>query len=462
MDLKIRIPLQPKQSLFDRTVALKKKVFYGGAKGGGKSHALRLIMLKRRLEFPGSIGYLFRGTYDELVANHIEPLFEQFPELHRFWNEGKRTLYLPNGSKLRFAYIEHSVQLKKFQGREMHDLGIDEVGDWPFAHYEYLEKQRRSGKMGVPARTLLTGNPGGLGHSWLKRLFIDRQYEGKENPDDYAFVPARLEDNPALMVADPGYAQELDSIKDEALRRAWREGDWDIIAGQFFSELRREIHLCPPFEIPDHWPRFGAYDYGFGHPASFGWYAVNGDGDVFKYRELVVARKSIDEFATLVKKHPDTKLLSVVWAGHDCWAKRSNPTGDKSQQNPPTVAESFAAHKIFLKPAHIDRVHGARRLREYLAPFRDASNRLRSRLTLFENCTYSFDCLTRMVRDPDDAEDVLKVDSEAGDPRTGDDAYDETRYAIMSRPPLAKEPASKKRDKYRNRRRSPVKGWTIA
>lgn len=459
-ELRIRIELTAKQSQFDRAVEKYPKVLYGGAKGGGKSHGLRLIMLKRRLIYPGSVGYLFRQTYSELEANHITPLFDQFPALHQFWNEGKKTLHLPNGSRLRFAYIEHSGQKKKFQGREMQDLAIEEAGDWEYEIFEYLEKQRRSAVVGIPTRTILTANPGGRGHQWLKRLFIDRRYEGKERPENYHYVPARVEDNPALMAADPGYVEELDSIKDEALRKAWREGDWDIVAGQFFTDLRREIHLCDPFEIPSHWPRFGAYDYGFGHPASFGWYAVDGDGNVYKYRELVLARKQIREFAELVNKHPDSKLLKVVWAGHDCWAKRSNPTGEEI--NPPTVAEEFAKHRIFLKPASIDRVHGARRLREYLSPFRDEKGRVRSRLTFFKSCELTFDCISRMQHDPSDIEDVLKVDSVHGDPASGDDAYDETRYAIMSRPPLAMVPKRDVRDRYRKKRSRSGGSWTTA
>lgn len=460
MELRIRIALQPKQSVFDRTVKRKKNTFYGGAKGGGKSHGLRLIMLKRRIEYPGSTGYIFRKTFPELKSNHIIPLFEQYPELLPYWNAGDKTLYLPNGSKLCFAYIEHAGQLQKFQGREMQDLAIEEAGDWPFAHFEYLQKQRRSSVVGIPTRTLLTGNPGGIGHAWLKRLFIERRFEGRENPDDFAFVPAKLEDNPALMAANPDYADELDSIKDEALRRAWRDGDWDIVAGQFFSELRREIHVCQRFDIPAHWPRFGAYDYGFGHPASFGWYAVDSDGDVFKYRELVVARKKIWEFAEMVNSHEDTKRLEYVVAGLDCWAKRDTALGEKLHQ--PTVAEEFSKFDITLQPAGIDRVQGARRLREYLSPFSDAQNQVRSRLTFFDTCPLTFDCLSRMVHDPDNVEDVLKVDSELGDPLTGDDAYDETRYALMSRPSIAKEPTSRPRDKYRRRRQTPTKGWTIA
>lgn len=460
MDLHVRIALTPKQSEFDRAVEKYLEVLFGGAKGGGKSHGLRSVMLKRRLLYPNSIGYLFRQTYAELEANHITPLFDQYPQLLKYWNDGKKTLHLPNGSRLRFAYIEHRNQLKKFQGREMHDLGIEEAGDWPFENYEYLKKQRRSSIVGIPVRTFLTANPGGAGHQWLKRLFIDKKYEGNEKPENYCYIPARLEDNPAIMEANPEYAAELDSIRNEALRKAWRDGDWDIVAGQFFSEMSRKIHICKPFEIPSHWPRFGSYDYGFGHPASFGWYTVNGDGDVFKYRHLLVARKSIKDFAAILHKSPDTKLLKVVWAGHDCWAKRNNPTGDGPLQQP-SVAEEFAVHKIFLKPANIDRRQGARRLREYLTPFTDAQGVVRSKLTFFENCQPTFDCIARMVHDPDDIEDVLKVDSEDGDTETGDDAYDETRYGIMSRPPLAREPRNSPADKYQKRKKKTT-SWTTA
>lgn len=462
-ELVIRIALSVKQTLAERAVRKFKKVLYGGAKGGGKSHWLRMVMIARRIMYPGSVGYIFRRNLGELEANHITPMFDQFPQLYQYWNDGKKTLHLPNGSRLRFAYVEHRGQLRKFQGREMQDLGVEEAGDWPYDHVEYLEKQRRSAKIGIPTRTLFTGNPGGIGHAWLKRLFIDRDFRENENPEDYHFIQALVEDNPALMKADPDYVRELESIRDPVLREAWRNGNWDIVAGQFFEKLSRKIHLIPRFKIPDWWIRVGAYDYGFGHPASFGWYAIDEEGNAVKYRELVKAQTLIKDFAKLINQHPDTRLLQSIWAGRDCFTKRSNPLGeDHTAIKGPSVADKFAEYKLFLKPANVARVDGARQMREYLEPFENALGETTAGLRFTEDCPITFATIARMQRDPDNIEDVEKVDSEYGSTDSGDDAYDETRHFIMSRPPRSKEPTQRSRDKYRKdkTRRSRSNTWT--
>ena len=446
--MEIRIALTPKQIEFARAVDTTPKTFYGGSKGGGKSHGLRLIMLKRRFQYPGSIGYLFRSTYPELEANHITPLFDQFPDLRDYYNEGKKTLHLPNGSRLRFAYVEHKKDLRKFQGREMHDLAIEEAGEWPFEHYEYLEKQRRTADVNIPARTLLTGNPGGIGHTWLKRLFIDKRLDPGQNPADYAYIPARVEDNPALMAADPNYVKELESIKNEMLRRAWRFGDWNITAGQFYNEIDARIHLIKPFEIPDHWQRSGAYDYGFGHPAVAAWFATDEDGNSYCYDGIYRARTKIDDYAQEMLGRSGTAKIIPWWAGHDCWARKAYAFGHDLVQ--PTIAEAFAKHGIFLKPANTDRVLGARQLRDYLTPFTDAHGQISSKLRFFDTPSVRliFDSIARAVHDPDKIEDVLKVDAENGDPETGDDGYDCVRMWCMSRPLVSKPLPKPDRYKY--------------
>jgi len=434
IDLKIR--LQPKQNIFKETIEQKAVTFYGGAKGGGKSKGLRLILLLRRFKYPGSYGAIFRRTYPELEGNHIRPLLEEFPELRTYWNEGKKLLSLPNGSTLQFCHCNNEADIGLYQGREFHDLAIDEAGQWTESMFRKLLGSNRSSKPGVPAKAILTGNPGGPGHKWLKRLFVERNFNERERPDDYAFIQALVDDNPALIDNDPSYVHRLDSEPNEALRKAYRYGSWDIFAGQFFSEIAREIHVVPSFSIPIHWNRFGAYDYGFNHPAVFGWFAVDEDGNIFLYRELAKAQLRVDQFAQLVNQFPDTKDLQYIHAGWDCWTKK----GVLQQGTSPTIAEEFLKHEIILQKAKIDRVQGAAQVRNYLAWRNLANGRTRPKFFLFETCQNSFDALTRMEHDPNRAEDVLKVDAIEGDPMTGDDCYDMIRYGLMSRPMLSDPP----------------------
>lgn len=429
----IRFRLQPKQLDFLATVEQTPVTFYGGAKGGGKSKGVRDIMLLRRFKFAGTHGGLFRRTYKELEGNHIRPIFKEYPSLKPYWNDSKKLLSLPNGSTLEFCHAENEADVDLYQGREFEDLAIEEAGQWTEGMFRKLLGSNRSASKGFKARCLLTGNPGGIGHSWLKRIFIERRFNSLERPGDYAFVQALVDDNPALIENDPDYVHKLNSEPNEALRKAYRYGDWDIFAGQYFGEIRREVHLVKPFPIPPHWTRFGAYDYGFNHPAAFGWFACNEDGDIFLYRELIQAGLRVDQFATRLKEYPDTKKLLPIVAGLDCWANKGI-----SQDSSPTIAEEFAKHDIYIERAKINRIQGASQVRNYLAW--QSTKRNRPRVFIFDTCPITFDCISRMQHDPDRIEDVLKIDANEGDVMSGDDPYDMFRYGLMSRPLLAELP----------------------
>jgi phage terminase large subunit len=431
----IEIALQPKQKLFLKTIENTPITFYGGAKGGGKSKGLRLIMILRRFLYPGSQGVIFRRTYPELEGNHIRPLMDEFPQLKPYYHESKKILTLPNGSTLQFCHCQSEKDIGLYQGREFHDLAIDEAGQWTESMFRTLQGSNRSSIPGIKARTICTGNPGGIGHKWLKRLFIDRRFNERERPEDYAFIQALVDDNSALLENDPEYVRRLESEPNETLRKAYRYGDWDIFAGQYFSEIRREIHMIKPFEIPEHWNRFGSYDFGFNHPAAFGWFANDEDGNVYLYREFIKAQLRVDQFAQHINTFKDTSKLYPVLAGWDCWAKKAVING----ASPPTIAEEFQKHNILLTRANIDRVQGATHLRNYLAWQNKADGRNKPRFFIFETCPVSFDCLTRMIHDPNNIEDVLKVDATEGDIMTGDDPYDMIRMGLMSRPAISEK-----------------------
>lgn len=426
----LRISLQPKQKQFLTSVDETPITFYGGAKGGGKSKGVRDILLLRRFKFAGTHGGLFRRTYKELEGNHIRPLFKEYPDLRRYWNDSKKLLTLPNKSSIEFCHCESEKDVDLYQGREFEDLAIEEAGQWTEAMFRKLLGSNRSSKPGFHSRCLLTGNPGGIGHAWLKRIFIEKRFNERERPQDYAFIQALVDDNPALMENDPGYVHRLNSEPNEALRKAYRYGDWDIFAGQFFGEIRREVHFIRTFEPPSHWSRFGSYDYGFNHPAAFGWFACDEDGNIYLYRELIKPQLRVDQFAEALLRFPETKDLFPVVAGHDCWATRNV----LREGSPPNIAEEFLSHGITITRAGIDRIQGASQVRSYLA-LRGAAKR--PRFYIMDSCPISFECLSRMQHDPDRVEDVLKVDYTDGDPQSGDDAYDMIRYGLMSRPALA-------------------------
>lgn len=427
--MNFQIALQPKQKLFAQSIEQYPITLFGGAKGGGKSAGLRKIFLMRRFQYPGSNGAIFRKTYPELEANHIRPIFEEYPFLRQFYNESKKILTLPNGSTLQFCHASSEKDLDLYQGREYNDLGIEEAGQWTETMFRRLMGSNRSSKPGIPARTALTANPGGPGHKWLKRLFIEKKFNERERAQDYNFIQALVRDNSALLENDPDYVRRLEAEPSETLRKAYLYGDWDIFAGQFFGELSRDAHFIKPFIIPNHWNRFGSYDYGFNHPAAFGWFACDEDGNVFLYREFIKAQMRVDQFISEITQYEETKDLTIH-AGWDCWVQK----GTIKEGTPPTIADEFQTHGLYLKKAIIDRIQGAAQVRKYLAWQNIPGGRNKPRFYIFNTCPISFDCLSRIEHNPDRIEDVLKIDASDGDPMTGDDAYDMIRMGLMSRP----------------------------
>ena len=435
--IELRIALQEKQKQFRRSIEKNYCTAFGGARGGGKSYALRNIFLLRRFEFPGSVGVIFRKTFPELLANHIQPMLKEHPGLRPYWNESKKVLSLPNGSILQFAHCANDKDVALHQGKEWHDFGFDEAGQISENMFRTLQGSNRSSVPHIPARTAISLNPGGAGHQWVKRLFIEKRYNERERPQDYSFIQSLIHDNDALISSDPDYLHRLNAEPNEALRRAYLYGDWDLLAGMFFTELRREVHLINPFEIPKHWLRFGCLDHGFNHPAAFGWFACDEDGNVFQYREQVVSKKRIDENAEMINSFEDTEKLQYIVAGHDCWQDR----GVTLKTGAPNIAEEYANHGIYLSRGNIGRIQGATQVRNYLA-FQEEARVVTQppRFRMFTTCPLTYDCLSRMEHDPARAEDVLKVDAANGDPNTGDDPYDMVRMALMSRPPLTERP----------------------
>ena len=214
----LHIALQSKQKQFRDSINDYPVTLYGGAKGGGKSYGLRVILLLRRFQYEGNNGAIFRKTYPELEANHIRPLFQEFPSLREYWNEQKKLLTLPNNSTLQFCHCANEADVDLYQGREFHDLAIDEAGQWTEKMFRKLQGSNRSSKPGIKARTILTGNPGGPGHTWLKRIFIERRFNDREREADYNFIQALVDDNAALIENDPDYVHRLNSEPNKIAR----------------------------------------------------------------------------------------------------------------------------------------------------------------------------------------------------------------------------------------------------
>lgn len=405
----------PRQKEF--FLADARHIAYGGARGGGKSWAMRRKMVLRRLKYPGSTGLLLRRTYPELYQNHVLPLLQELKGLAEY-NHQHREFRFINGSRLQLGYCDKETDVLRYQGQEFDDVGLEEATHFTEYQMQFLTTCNRTTRTDLKPRMYYTANPGGVGHAWFKRLFIDRDYRESENPDDYVFIPARVYDNPVLMKNNPEYVKTLEALPDD-LRRAFLEGDWDVFAGQVFREFRREKHVVQPFEIPPHWKRFRSIDWGYNDPCAVYWHAVGPDGRVFTYRELYIRETLPLEVAQKIVELSQGEKIAYTVASPDMWHKRGTARGGMQGES---VAETFAMHGVPCTRADDDRLQGWQRMHEYLAEAPDGLPYWQ----IFETCTNLIRTLPALVYDDHRVEDVSD--------ECEDHAAESCRYALMSRP----------------------------
>lgn len=402
---------------------------YGGARGGGKSWALRVKALLLALRYPGIKTIILRRTLVELRENHMIPLREMTKGIAT-WREMDKALSFPNGSRILFGYCSADSDVLQYQGQEYDIIMMDEATQ--FSEYQWTKIYPSCrGANSHPHRIYLTCNPGGVGHAWVKRLFVDRQYFDGESDEDYTFVKATVYDNPALLEQDPDYVHMLETLPED-IRRAWLDGDWDVFDGQFFSEFRRDIHTVEPFEIPDGWTRYVTMDYGLDMTAAY-WIAIAPDGMAYAYNEFYQSGLIASEAAEKIKEYSEGENIYDYIAPPDLWNRR-NDTGR-------SVAEIFGENGIYLTKANNDRVNGWMDMKEWLKPLKlktDDGESVVARLRFFNTCRNLISNLPLLQFDPKRPNDA------ANDPHEITHAPDAIRYFCAGRPCVEYKEVKKK------------------
>lgn len=289
-------------------------VAFGGARGGGKSWAVRTKAVLMAANYPGIKIMIVRRTYPELRSNHINPLLAMLGTAAVYKDTTKEFTFA-NGSVIMFRHCDASTDIDKYQGTEVDVLFLDEATQLTEEEFDRFKACVR-GVNDFPKRVYLTCNPGGVGHSFVKRLFVDRAFNEHENPEDYSFIRSLVTDNLALMSADPEYIRQLEALPPK-LKKAWLEGDWNIFEGQFFEEFkdvpdhyldRRFTHVIAPFDIPREWKIVRSFDFGFARPFSCDWWAIDHDGRAYLILQLYGCTENPNEG---VKWDPD-RIFSAI------------------------------------------------------------------------------------------------------------------------------------------------------
>lgn len=370
---------QPKQKEFME--ATEKYVGYGGARGGGKSWALRRKLVILCVKHYGIRVLLLRRTFAEVKDNHLRPLRKELPDSVAVYREIDKSFHFANGSVLRFGYCDSEDDVDQYQGQEYDIIALDEATQFTEYQFQTLKACVR-GVNYYPKRMYFTCNPGGVGHAWVKRLFIDRDFREGEHPEEYRFIAARVYDNPALLKANPDYINQLMSLNPD-LKRAWLDGEWDIFEGQFFGEFNPDIHVCEPFEIPRDWFRYRAFDYGLDMCACV-WVAVDSEGNSYVYREFNEPNLIVSEAAkAMLEMTPPDEIIRATYAPPDLWSRQKD--------SGKTMYEVFYDSGLDIIRASADRHSGWTQVKEMLKAetVRDAisgEEKQKSKLCIFSSC----------------------------------------------------------------------------
>ena len=282
----------------------------------------------------------------------------------------------------------------KYQGQEVHVLFIEEATQFTEREFRGLCSIVRSAD-DIPKRVFLTCNPGGVGHNWVLRIFINRKFKDGEDPNDYLFVKATVDDNADLMKNNPEYVKQLELLPEDK-RRAHRYGDWSALAGTYFGEFTDGIHTCKPFPIPKEWARYRAFDYGLDMFFCL-WIAVDPGGRCYVYKQFAQSDLVVSDAAMAIHENTEKyENINFTIAPPDMWS-RQRETGK-------TQAAMFSENGVLLYRADNSRKQGWAALKELFKLQEDG----RPSLVIFETCQSLTECIKCLMHDDSDPNDVAK------------------------------------------------------
>jgi len=415
---RLTVKLCPNKKQEEFFVSQHRYVAYGGARGGGKSWAMRTKFVLLALKHPGIQILLLRRTLGELRDNHIVPLQKLLADT-AIYSETKKEFLFPNGSRIKLGYCDGEHDVLQYQGQAYEVIGMEEATHFTYFQFQCLtECNRISGNMKTRFRPRMyfTCNPGGVGHDWVKRLFIDKLYRDGENPDDYKFIQSLVFDNKYLTENDPDYIAALAALP-EARKRAMLYGDWNAFEGAFFPEFDPRIHVVHNPVIPKNAVLFRALDYGLDMTSCL-WCAADGKGNIIVYREFNQSGLILSEAAKkIIALTPKNEKIRYTVASPDLWNRR--------QDSGKSGFEILVSNGLKgLIKANNSRIPGWRVVREYLW-----HENGEARIKISASCKELIRCLPLLRFD-----DKVREDA-SSHPHDITHSPEALRYGLMSREP---------------------------
>lgn len=412
------------------------EVLFGGAAGGGKSYGQLVDALVYALKYPKSRQLILRRTFPELEHSMILTSLGFYPRsVCRYLATSRKWIFL-NESLIEFGFCATRADTLRYQGAEYDVVRFDELTHFTEEQYTYLLSRIR-GVNSYPKMVKSSTNPGGIGHSWVKRRFIDgfepnKVYTEEKTGVRRLFIPSFVQDNTFLMKADREYIKRLEQLPENE-RRALLYGEWDIFDGQVFTEwknsplgkrTRQWSHVIEPFDIPKTWRRYRAFDFGYAKPFAVAWFAVDEDGRAYNYRELYgctgepdvgirwTAQKIADKIREIEKEEGDCQITGI--ADPAIW----NSTGSADG----SIADMMERCGVYFEKGNHDRLAGKMQVHYRLAFDGEGL----PMIYFFDTCKNMIRTLPQLCYDPTRPEDVNTAQE--------DHLYDALKYFLMSNP----------------------------
>jgi phage terminase large subunit len=416
----------PKQLQFHLCPA--RYVLYGGAVAGGKSHALRWHAYMSCLSVPKFKVLLLRRYLTELERTHCRKVAEEQHLFGAKWVKSEYILNFPNGSWLELGHCQHEDDANIYLSAEYDLILFDELVTFTETQYRKIRSRCRTTIPGVTPRVMAGTNPGGSEAAWVRRMWVEKDLTEEEdpyyNPVDYAYIPARLEDNPHIN--REAYELELQGLPPE-LARAYREGDWNIFYGQYFQEFRKSLHVADLGTVAPTARRICGLDYGYSREGVCLWGVILPEGQLYIEDEYTFngqrRKKQIaSQVALALRKRSDDRGITVggCYADPDIFS----PSGHTGE----TIAETFGRYGWPMLEADNDRINGWARVRAWLGlmPRHESWDHDKPWMVISPKCIGLVRTLPQLVMDPRRPEDV--------NTESPDHWGDALRYLVMSRP----------------------------
>ena len=453
---------QPRQAAFMRRKEFE--VFYGGAAGGGKSDAL-VIEALRQVNVPHYKCLILRKTFPqlrELIDKSLNYYPRAYPQAK--YNASAHEWKFSSGAKIIFGSLNRPQDKIQYQGQSYDVIMFDELTHFTYDEYVYLFSRCRPNGSGTECYVRSTGNPGGIGHGWVKERFITAgkpnttiwEEQSWQDPDGKShsanlsrvFIPSSVFDNQALLNNDPLYVQRLAAMP-EAERKALLYGDWDSFEGQVFLEWRNDsahyidrinTHVIEPFNIPKRWIIYCGIDWGYARPFSVGWYAVDDDGILYRIREYYGCTGTPNTGLKLEPTEVARRIKQIEEEDPNLKDRLIHRIGDPAiwgTQTGSSVGELMEKERVYFEKGKHDRLSGLMQCHYRLAMDEEG----RSKFYCFSTCKHFIRTIPALVYDESNVEDV-DTDGE-------DHIYDEWRYICMANPispPIKKETTIKPYD----------------